>query len=61
MNVYKKIASEDGSYRDADGTRWDILQAKAATGSGWEPYPNPEAALSSWGLVPVQQTKETPI
>lgn len=50
MNLYKKLEMEDGPFCDSESKHWVILQARAATGCGWERFISLEAAAAAWNL-----------
>jgi hypothetical protein len=54
--VYKKIANEEGNYKDKQDVRYDVLEAHEAwtpqgKNVGWDEYPDMEHALEAYGLV----------
>ena len=54
--VYKKIANEQGDYKNANEERYTVLEAHEAytpqgLNVGWEEYENMEAALAAYGLA----------
>lgn len=59
--VYKKIANEEGNYKDKQDVRYDVLEAHEAwtpqgKNVGWDEFPNMETALEAYGLTydPIQ-------
>ena len=59
--VYKKIANEEGNYKDKQEVRYDVLEAHEAwtpqgKNVGWDEYPDMQTALEAYGLVydPIQ-------
>lgn len=54
--VYKKIANEHGSYKDANEVRFDVLEAHEAhtpqgLNVGWDEFENMDAAIAAYGLT----------
>ena len=54
--VYKKIANEEGNYKDKQDVRYDVLEAHEAwtpqgKNVGWDEYPDMQTALEAYGLV----------
>ena len=53
--VYKKIANEQGDYKDANDVRYDVLEAHEAwtpqgKNVGWDEFANIEEAAGAYGL-----------
>ena len=52
---YKKTMTQDGSYVDAAGQRWDVCAARRVRDAkgvnvGYVEFPSLEDALEEWGL-----------
>ena len=53
--VYKKIANEQGDYKDVNDVRYDVLEAHEAytpqgLNVGWDEYEDMAQALEAYGL-----------
>jgi hypothetical protein len=54
--VYKKIANEEGNYKDSENARFHVLEAHSAytpqgLNVGWDEYPDLQSALTAYGLT----------
>ena len=63
--VYKKIQNDNGDYKDAQGVRWDVMEANEAwtpqgMNVGWDEFGNMDEALRAYDLIldPLPSTRE---